>query len=100
MSVNPDLDELIELVQDEESFIVFLSALASDKEQDRIEEEKQPSSPWGPSIRGWENGTIETFLDAAAAWGSSSKDGLPNMEKSENPWRRAADIIFAGKFYE
>jgi len=42
---------------------------------------------------GWENGTIEAFLDAAAAWATASKNGLEFYRKPDNPWKRCADII-------
>lgn len=47
-----------------------------------------------------ENGDIESFLGAAAAWGEGSINGLELYTKPDNPWTRAAEIIHAGKFYE
>ena len=94
------LCELVESVCDEQTFIDFISAMAADREDDCRKEELNPSSPFGPSHNGWENGSIESFLGAAAAWAVSSINGLPLMEKTQNPWKRAAQIIHAGKFYE
>ncbi|MBF2973102.1 hypothetical protein HKT52_26525, partial [Pseudomonas aeruginosa] len=56
--------------------------------------------PFGPSPLGWENGSIGGFLDAAATWGEDSRDGLPGYSRPENAWRRAAQLMLAGKFYE
>src|SRR5690349_16031736 len=95
-----DPREALEEVVDEESFIEFLSVLAADREDEVTKERENPSSPWGPGRNGWDNGTIEAFLGAAAAWGASSIDGLPLLPKSTNPWRRCADILHAGKIYE
>ena len=98
MSQKPS--EAIESVVDEESFIEFLNVLAADR-ADEVEKERiTPSSPYGPGVNGWENGSIEAFLDAASRWAEQSINGMPLLEKSMNPWRRCADILYAGKFYE
>lgn len=99
-SYSDPLWELVERVDDEQSFIDFVAALAADRDDDKRKEQESPSSPYGPSPNGWKNGSIEAFLGAAAAWGESSINGLPLLPKSTNPWRRAADILHAGKFYE
>lgn len=87
-------------VSDEASFVEFLSALAADREEEIEKEKQRPSSPYGPGANGWENGTIEAFLRAASAWAESSRNGLPLMAKAQNPWKRCADILYAGKIYE
>jgi len=100
MTYKDPLWELVEKVQDEQTFINFLFAMIRDREDDRRKEETNPSSPYGASVNVWENGSIEAFLEAAAAWAESSIDGLPFHPKTENPWQRAVEIIHAGKFYE
>jgi hypothetical protein len=96
------LDDLLDSVCDEESFLRFLSALAADLEDSNAKEAVQPSSPYGPKANGWENTTVDRFLFAAAEWGRSSWNGLPlaHYEPPSNPWRRCADILYAGKIYE
>jgi hypothetical protein len=101
--------DALDAVVDEETFVRFLKVLAEDR-ADEVEKEKQnPSSPYGPGANGWENGSIEAFLDAAAAWAEDLPDPSPMMvngisvagyTKPDNPWTRCADIIYAGKFYE
>lgn len=59
-----------------------------------------PSSPWGPGANGWENGSIETFLHAAAAWGNQTRHGLVDYDPPANPWQRCAEILLMGKHYE
>jgi hypothetical protein len=98
MSQQPS--EALEEVVDEQSFIDFLGVLAADRDDEVTEGRAEPSSPYGPGKNGWENGTIEAFLWAAAAWGTSSINGMPLLPKSTNPWRRCADILYAGKIYE
>jgi len=95
-----DLHSLAEEVETEEDFLSFIQALSEDKHDEENLEKKNPSSPWGPDANGWENGSIVAFLDAASAWGQSSINGLEFYEKPINPWKRAAQILHAGKFYE
>jgi hypothetical protein len=95
-----DLIALRDQVVDEPSFLAFLAALAADWHDERGKEAIAPSPPYGPGANGWEHGTIGDYLDAAAAWGDSSRHGLPLYEPPRNPWRRCADILWAGKIYE
>ena len=82
------LHERADAVWDEATFVAFIAALAEDWEDE------------GPGANEWENGTIAAFLGAAAAWGESTKNGTEFYSVPSNPWRRAAQILLAGKFYE
>ncbi len=98
---NDELQAALGSVIDEETFVVFLEALALNREKEKEIEKLHPSSPWGPGTLGWENGSIESFLSAAATWAVDSKDGtVGGYEIPDNPWKRCADIIFMGKIYE
>ncbi|WP_434752220.1 DUF7660 family protein [Paenibacillus amylolyticus] len=79
------LFELVNEVQDEESFIVFLSALSKDRQACPDE---------------WQHDSIESFLEAAADWSQESVNGLTHYEKPDNSWKRCAQIMYMGKFYE
>ena len=83
-SMKDDMFNIASRVQDEKSFLAFLDALAADRKDDA----------------GWENGTIEAFLDAASAWGQVTAGKDPASKQIENPWQRCAQILSAGKFYE
>lgn len=96
----PDLHKLADLVVDEASFVVFLDALAEDHKDQVAEERTHPGSPYGASANGWENCSIEAFLEAASEWATSSTSGMPHYSKPQNPWQRCAHILHAGKFYE
>lgn len=98
MSMN--LDELLKTVDDEQSFIGFIEALGMDFAEERLLEETSPSSPYGSGALGWENGSIDTFLDAAAAWATASSRSSPVSASRPNVWQRCAEILLAGKFYE
>jgi hypothetical protein len=99
--MDPDLHTICESVYDEASFILFLSALAEDRADAAQQEKANPSGPYGSAANGWENGTIESFLESASAWAEASKRGKSsNNMPPENTWRRCADILLAGKYYE
>ncbi len=98
--MNDTLYVLRDAVRDETSFVRFLKALAADRADEVNQEEASPSSPYGPGVNGWENWTIEHFLESASAWAEDSKNGFDSYAKPENPWKRCADILLAGKSYE
>lgn len=95
-----DLHALVDQVDDERTFLRFVSALADNWQEEREIEAVKPSSPYAAGALGWENGTVGAVLDAAARWGLASINGLEFYKKPANPWRRAAQILLAGKFYE
>jgi hypothetical protein len=95
-----DLQLKRDAVCDEVTFVTFITALATDREDEVAKEKASPSSPYGPGANGWENGSIEAFLGAAAEWAESSKNGLEFYRKPNNPWKRCADILYMGKIYE
>lgn len=95
-----NLNELLERVNDEQSFIEFIEALGADFASERVLEKTTPSSPYGPGALGWENGSVDTFLDAAAAWATASNMRSGSNVPVSNVWRRCAGILLAGKLYE
>ncbi|MBT2246063.1 hypothetical protein JQK15_21380 [Sphingobium sp. BHU LFT2] len=95
----PNLDAMLEDVHDERTFIAFVEALANDFALEQQLEAENPSGKYGSGQLGWENGTVDAVLGAAAAWGHIKMlTGHPPPEA--NPWQRCAHIIYAGKFYE
>jgi predicted Ser/Thr protein kinase len=93
------LTEKLEAVVDRESFLVFVKALIADREDEVKKEKVNPSSPWGASANGWENGTIERYLDAAVAWAEDSR-GQPLGLPIEPSWKAFATFLYCGKIYE
>ena len=94
-----ELDQLFETVHDRDSFLAFVAALAADRRTEVKEEKEHPSPPYGPGCRGWENGSIETFLEACVScaddWGNRP-EGLP----TEPSWKDFARFLYSGKVYE
>jgi hypothetical protein len=87
-----------ETVTDFDSFIEFVNLLASDRADEVAKERLAPSHPMGPGANGWENSTIEAFLEAAAACARDwrNKSGM----EPEPTWREFARFLLGGKGYE
>ena len=81
-------------VVDRETFLVFLRELARDREIAAAHELSKPSSPYGPDAGGWENTSIETYLESCAAWATDQP--VPATAS----WRVFAEVLLAGKLYE
>ncbi len=89
-------ETLLDNVRDEAGFLMFVRALAADFAEDRRLLELDPDRyRYAAGPLGWENGTIDDFLYAAEA---GSEAGHPT--NAANPWRRCAEILLAGKYYE
>lgn len=95
-----ELHEQLELITDQTSFLAFVRALAQDRASAAQAEAKDPSSPYGPDIGGWENTSIESFLSAAVAWAEDSDFGSKQGLQSANPWKKFAVFLYCGKIYE
>ena len=95
-SETPNLLEHLDAVEDKETFLNFVWALAKNRE-DSVEKEKaNPSNPYGPAANGWENISIENFLEAAVACAVGRKDRMPE----EASWKEFAEFLYGGKIYE
>lgn len=53
------------------------------------------SSPFAPGSRGWQDGSIESFLEAMHAWALDSP-----LLNDEACWKQFAMLLMAGKAYE
>lgn len=93
------LTDYLDRVEDQESFLVFAKALMADKEDERHKEKAEKLNPYSHGWNGWENNTIEGYLESAIAWAEDSDFGN-NIEKSENPWKKFALFLYGGKIYE
>jgi hypothetical protein len=88
-----DLDP--KLVCDEVTFLAFVQALAQDCRLASEVDEGEHGAP-----RGWQNESIDSFLDAAVAWAHDSNFGRRQGLPEDSPWRRFAVFLYCGKIYE
>jgi hypothetical protein len=52
-------------------------------------------------LGGWQNGTIEQFLEAALSWAEDTGFGrTQGLADNVVPWRRLAVFLYTGKIYE
>lgn len=89
-----DLNAKCDAVVDRETFFEFVAALVAHRKAAARAEASSASSPYGPDAGGWENGTIEGYLEACAAW---ARDAGEPMEPS---WQSFARMLRAGVAYE
>lgn len=95
-----DLYALAEQVEDEAGYLRFLAALAADWEEDRRLAAANPPKPFGPNPAGLGERQHRWLPRCRRDLGEDSRDGLPGYSRPENAWRRAAQLMLAGKFYE
>jgi len=100
MLVATSLNHLLNQVDSEESFLAFVASLAEDRTKAVQAEKERPSSPFGADAGAWENTSIEGFLESASAWAESTNFGLTQRHRADNPWKRFARFLYAGKVYE
>ncbi len=55
---------------------------------------------WNAGPMGSENGSIESFLDAAHGWAIDSDFGKKQALDDENLWKKFAVFLYCGKIYE
>jgi hypothetical protein len=91
-----DLRSKLDKVDDRESFVDFVKALAEDRREKAANEK---AYPYGGQPDGWENSTIEAYLSAAVAWAEDSS-GQPAGLSREASWRGFATFLYCGKIYE
>jgi hypothetical protein len=74
-----DAYEYLERVNDRSSFLAFVRALGSEAAGESDD---------------WQNGSVSSYLEAAAAWMEDSAD------LQQPSWRDFAQFLYAGKIYE
>jgi hypothetical protein len=94
------LHSLLATVNSERSLLNFIATLVKDREDAVAAEKENPSSPSGPDAGGWQNTTIEGFLDCAASWAEDTNFGLTQGLSPDNPWKRFAVFLYCGKICE
>jgi hypothetical protein len=94
------LNELLEEVKDQETLLHFVDVLAKDRANAVQAGTANPSSVYDKDAGGWENTTIESFLEAAASWARDTNFGESQGLSPVNPWKQFAVFLYCGKIYE
>lgn len=79
------LQEQLEAVTDEATFLEFVRALANDRRAEG---------------KAWQNDSIEDFLEAAGSWADDSGFGARQGLSAASPWKKFAVFLYCGKIYE
>ena len=88
--------QMLDRVIDRDSFLAFVRELAADFYDSAEKEKVTPCPPGGPLANGWENGSIDAFLDAARQCAIDLRDRMPK----EPSWKVFAEFLCWGKVYE
>lgn len=94
------LHELIDTVNDGKSFLKFVAELRKDRETEVKAQTATPIDSFGRGSHGWENHTIEGFLEAAQAWAEDSNFGESQGLREASLWKKFAVFLYCGKIYE
>jgi hypothetical protein len=89
------LFDLLDVVKDETTFLVFVKALAA--ERSKVEGLTLSSDGFQGE---WANSNIQHFLEAAVSWAEDSEFGLRPGPKPANQWYLFAQFLWAGRGYE
>ena len=89
-----ELSELLERVEDRESFFLFVRALITDRE-DAVA--RQESGHFDEAGDGWESNTIEQYLEAALAWAEATRMGVTRGLPEEPSWKAFAVFLYLGE---
>lgn len=97
-----DLDDRLNAVVDEATFLAFVRALAGDRRASVEADKARPASPHerGALLIRWENQTIEDFLEGAIGWAEDTELGESQGLGEASPWKRFAVFLYCGKIYE
>ena len=87
-------------VHDRDSFFAFVWALVEDREAAVAAERITPSSPYSQDAGGWENITIESYLEGALRWAEDSDMGVRQGVPAGPSWQAFAHFLLSGKIYE
>lgn len=90
-------EELLDQVNDKNSFIAFVEALADEREEAQALEKAEPKRYCLDGAHNWKNADIASFLAAGLAY----FDEKPFHKPEEHPsWRMFAEFLYCGKIYE
>lgn len=95
-----ELHEQLELVDNQESFLDFARMLILDRVSAVKAEARNPARHYGADAEGWENTSIETFLESAVSWAEDSNFGATQGLADASPWKQFAVFLYCGKIYE
>jgi hypothetical protein len=90
-------EELLQKVCDRETFIVFVEALAVDREEAERIELENPQTYVIDGANDWKNADIASFLYAALDYFEEKPFHKPEHEPS---WRMFAEFLYFGKIIE
>lgn len=98
-----NLNDYLEAVVDETTFLAFVEALADDRrvaDRTAADAAGEVQDAAGEVQNSWENDSIQDFLEAGHAWAQDSAFGAKQGLASASPWKKFAVFLYCGKIYE
>lgn len=90
-------EDLLDAVVDRESFVAFVRALATEREEaERMERAEPVRYQLGGAIN-WQNGDISSFLWASLEY---FEPGPFHQPEDSPSWKMFAEFLYFGKIYE
>ena len=90
-------EELLDTVNDRESFVAFVRSLADERDRAEQEEKEKPNVYVVDGAYNWKNGDIASFLWACLEYFEDRPFHKPDSEPN---WRMFANFLWCGKIYE
>ena len=94
------LHQLAESVLGPEVFLAIRGCSPARSRVGCLSEKAPAVDRYGPEPGGWENVTVETFLEAAHAWAEATNFGARQGLGEASPWKKFAVFLYCGKIYE
>jgi hypothetical protein len=91
------LEELLQNVCDNESFVQFVRAMADEREASQEDERENSAEYCVDGALGWKNADISSFLYAGLEYFEERPFHKPENSPS---WKMLADFLYFGKIYE
>jgi hypothetical protein len=95
--VHRPAEDLLDSVNDRDSFIAFVEALAAEREHAAEIERENPTAYSIDGALDWKNADIASFPYAALDYFTKKPFHTPETEPS---WRMFADFLYCGKIIE
>ena len=91
--MSEELHDQVEAVTDEASFLKFVEALRQDRIAEETAQHTVEIDHCGRGPNGWENHSIDAFLEATSRWAEASDFGKTQGVSDDELWKKFANPV-------